>query len=294
MTSRRDFLLALGASALIPSLSAACAPSDGDSAPVSSADPAAPARGLQGVGVQLYMLREQMRADPAATLKRIAELGYDEIEWWGDWGMPAADLRAMLDANGLRSPAAHIDPAALAADRLPALLEQANTMGHRSLLVAWTPPEQRKTADDWKRVAATLNESGAAAASAGVRTGYHNHDFEFARFGDRTGFEILVAETDPRYVDIELDCFWAFKAGHDPLTLLRAHADRIKYLHLKDSSGAPEHAQRDIGNGVIDWKPLLEFAVSQRVTGAFVERDDPEDPWESARAGRAYLRTLGY
>ena len=288
MTSRRDFLLALGASALIPAISSACSPSSGEAADASDAT------GLQGVGVQLYMLRAEMRADPAATLKRIADLGYEEIEWWGEWSVSPTDLRTMLDSHGLRSPAAHIDPAALAPDRLPALLDYAGTMGHRSLLVAWTPPDQRKSADDWKRVAATLNEAGAAAASSGVRTGYHNHDFEFTKFGDRTGFEILVTETDPRYVDIELDCFWAFKAGHDPLTLLRAHADRIQYLHLKDSSGAPEHAQRDIGSGVIAWKPLLEFALSQRVTSVFVERDDPEDPWESAQAGRAYMRTLGY
>lgn len=292
MTSRRDFLLALGASALIPSISSAC--SSAPDAAADATDATAARRGLQGVGVQLYMLRAEMRADPAATLKRIAELGYQEIEWWGEWSVSPTDLRAMLDSHGLRSPAAHVDPAALAPDRLSALLDYAGTMGHRSLLVAWTPPEQRKSADDWKRVAATLNEAGAAAASSGVRTGYHNHDFEFTKFGDRTGFEILVTETDPRYVDIELDCFWAFKAGQDPLTLLRAHADRIQYLHLKDSSGAPEHAQRDIGSGVIAWKPLLEFALSQRVTSVFVERDDPEDPWESAQAGRAYMRTLGY
>src|SRR5690606_304575 len=134
-------------------------------------------RGLQGVGVQLYMLRAEMRADPAATLKRIAELGYEEIEWWGEWSVSPTDLRAMLDSHGLRSPAAHIDPAALAPDRLSALLDYADTMGHRSLLVAWTPPEQRKSADDWKRVAATLNEAGATSAASGIRTGYHNHDF---------------------------------------------------------------------------------------------------------------------
>ncbi len=167
-------------------------------------------------------------------------------------------------------------------------------MGHRSVIVAWTAPDQRKTSDDWKRVANTLNEAGAAGASAGVRTGYHNHDFEFARFGERTGFEILIAETDPRYVDIELDCFWALKAGYAPLVLLRAHRDRIAYLHLKDSGGPPTHAQRDIGAGVIDWKPLLAYAVSQRVTNVFVEQDDPTDAWASAKAGREHLKAIGY
>lgn len=282
MTSRRDFLLALGATALTPALSRAA-----------GAVPA-PRAALAGVGVQLYMLRAAMRTDPEGTLARIAELGYSEIEWWGNWQRTPAQLRATLDAHRLRAPAAHIDPRDLQKERLPALLETAATMGHRSVIVAWTAPEMRKTADDWKRVAAQLNEAGAAASAAGVRTGYHNHDFEFQRFGDRTGFELLVAETDPRYVDIELDCFWALKAGYAPMVLLREHRDRIAYLHLKDSSGPPGHAQRDIGSGVIDWKPLLAYAVGQRVSSVFVEQDDPADAWAAARAGREHLRALGY
>jgi sugar phosphate isomerase/epimerase len=167
-------------------------------------------------------------------------------------------------------------------------------MGHRSVLVAWTPPDQRKSADDWKRVAETLNTAGVRSATAGVRTGYHNHDFEFQRFGDRSGFEILVEETDARYVDIELDCYWAYKAGFMPLALLNAHGDRIKYLHLKDSAGPPDHAQRDIGSGVIQWKPILDTGLANRVTNVFVEIDDPKDPWAAAQAGRAHMKSLGY
>jgi sugar phosphate isomerase/epimerase len=289
MTTRRDFLLAVGASALVPSLSSAM----GGARPRDEAH-AAGRLPLAGVGVQLYMLRAQMRTDPEGTLARIARLGYSEIEWWGNWGRTPAQLRAMLDANKLSSPAAHIDPKDLVRDRLPALLEAATTIGHKSLLVAWTPPEQRRTADDWKRVAETLNVAGASAAAAGIRTGYHNHDFEFQRFGDRSGFEILLQETDANLVDIELDCFWAFKAGFQPLALLNAHQDRIKYLHLKDSGGEPDHQQRDIGAGVIQWKPILDTGLANRVTNVFVEQDDPVDPWASAVAGRAYMRTLGY
>lgn len=282
MTTRRDFLLAMGATALVPLSSGAGAP----------ATPHAVR--LAGIGVQLYMLRAQMRADVEGTIGRIASLGYTEIEWWGNWDRTPAQLRELLDRNGLRSPAAHIDPRDLSRERLPALIEAAKTMGHRSLLVAWTPPEQRRTADDWKRVAEMLNVAGTSAAAAGMRTGYHNHDFEFQRLGSRSGFEILIEETDPNFVDIELDCFWAFKAGFQPLALLNAHKDRIKFLHLKDSSGPPAHEQRDLGEGVIQWKPILEAGIANRVTNVFVEQDDPKDAWLSARAGRAYLRGIGY
>lgn len=297
MTSRRDFVLALGASALAPSIACAktrSADARAAGAAASTVTAKAGARALSAVGVQLYMLRAQMRENPEATLARIGELEYGEIEWWGSWGRTPAQLRALLDQHRLRSPSGHVGLAQLLPDRLPDMLEAAGTMGQQSLIVASTQPEQRRTTDDWKRIAGMLNTAGASAASVGVRTGYHNHDYEFQRFGDRTGFEILIAETDARYVDIELDCYWAFKAGHDPLALLRAHPDRIRYLHVKDSAGAPTHEQRDVGDGVMEWKPLLEYALSQKVTSIFVEHDGPKDPWATARNSRAYLASLGY
>jgi len=284
MTTRRDFLLALGASATLPLV-------DG----LRPARPAAPRRNpLAGVGVQLYMMRSVMRADPDGTVARLAALGYREIEWWGNWQRTPAQVRAMLDANRLRAPAAHVDLKDLAPERIGALLDAAATIGHQTLIVAWSAPDVRRTADEWKRFAAGFSVAGEAAARYGIRVGYHNHDFEFQRFGDRTLFDHFIDATDPRYVDIELDCYWAFKAGHDPRALLAQHARRITMLHLKDSSGAPTHAQRDIGSGVIDWKAVLDVALANRVTNVFIERDDPADAWASAESGRAHLRTLGY
>lgn len=294
MTSRREFLLAFGATACTSAIATSAFAAPAPDSRLRERPHERPRAPLSGVGVQLYMLRAAMRTDPEGTIRRIAELGYREIEWWGSWGRTPAQLRSLLDQHGLSSPSAHIDPKDLAPDRLPALLDAAATMGHRSVLVAWTAPEQRKTPDDWKRLGALLSEAGHAATRMGIRTGYHNHDFEFARLGERTALEILMAESDAGVVDIELDCFWAFKAGQDPLVLLRAHAARITMLHLKDSSGAPAHEQRDIGAGVIAWQPILAAAVAKRVTNVFVERDDPPDAWASARAGRDYLRTLGY
>lgn len=281
MRSRRDFLLTLGAGALLPAVSRAAA------AAVSRSP-------LGGVGVQLYMVRAAMRAAPEATVARIASLGFQQIEWWGSWDRTPKQVRAMLDANGLSAPSAHIDPRDLSPERLPALLEAAATIGHRTVLIAWTAPEQRKSADDWKRLGALLSQAGAEGAKVGIRTGYHNHDFEFARLGDRTALEILLAESDARVVDLELDCYWAFNAGQDPQALLERHRDRITMLHLKDAASAPSHEQVDLGTGVIPWRPLLDAAVKQRVTNVYVEMDDPADAWASARAGREYLRTIGY
>ncbi len=281
MTTRRDLLRTLSAVAL------------GATLPRALHAAAAPSRALDGIGVQLYTLRAAMRNDPEGTLARIASIGFDEIEWWGEFGRTPAQLRALLDQHGLRAPAAHIDPRDLQPDRLPALLERARVMGHRHLIVAWTAPAQRNP-DDFKRLAALLSEAGRTAASAGIRTGYHNHDFEYAPVGDSTLLDLLIAESDPAVVDFELDCFWAFKAGHDPLVGLRRHAARITHLHIKDSAGPPTHRQVDVGAGVMDWKAIIDLATAGRVRNVFVEHDEPADAWATVSAGLAHLKRLGY
>ncbi len=281
MSSRRDFLMTTGALALGPAL--------GSSLFAAHASPAP----LQGVGVQLYMLRNQMRENPERTLARIAELGFTEIEWWGEWGRTPAQLRAALQANGLRAPSAHYGLDALTPERIGRTLETAVAMGHGTLIVASTTNAENGTLDAWKRTAGLISEAGRAGRSAGIRTSYHNHDYEFQPLAESDRVEIFLAETDPAVVDFELDCFWAFKAGKDPVALLRRHANRITMLHLKDSAGGPAHEQRDVGAGVMDWRAVLAAARAGRVTNVYVEHDNPADAWATAAAGRAHLRTLG-
>lgn len=296
MSTRRDFLLATGAFALGPGLATRMTQAFDPAAPPAprrSADAVAGAAALQGVGVQLYMLRNQMRQDPERTLARIAELGFTEIEWWGEWGRTPAQLRAALQANGLRAPSAHYGLDALQPDRIGRTLETAAAMGHGTLIVASTNAAENGTLDAWKRTAGIISDAGRAGRSAGIRTSYHNHDYEFQPLAGSDRVEIFLAETDAAVVDFELDCYWAFKAGKDPVALLRRHASRITMLHLKDSAGGPAHEQRDVGAGVMDWRAILAAARAGRVTNVYVEHDNPADAWATAAAGRAHLRTLG-
>lgn len=296
MSTRRDFLLATGAFALGPGLATRMTQAFDPAAPPAprpSADAVAGTAALQGVGVQLYMLRNQMRQDPERTLAQIAELGFTEIEWWGEWGRTPAQLRAALQANGLRAPSAHYGLDALQPDRIGRTLETAAAMGHGTLIVASTNAAENGTLDAWKRTAGIISDAGRAGRSAGIRTSYHNHDYEFQPLAGSDRVEIFLAETDAAVVDFELDCYWAFKAGKDPVALLRRHASRITMLHLKDSAGGPAHEQRDVGAGVMDWRAILAAARAGRVTNVYVEHDNPADAWATAAAGRAHLRTLG-
>ena len=287
MTNRREMLRTLGVAAAALALPRALRAADGVT-PIR-------ADALQGVGVQLYTLRNEMRADPEGTLARIAQLGFSEIEWWGEFGRTPAQLRALLDRHRLSAPAWHVPVEALQADQLDATLATAQAMGHKHLIVAWTAPALRTPAG-FGRLASWLTAAGQKASALGIRTGYHNHDFEFAPIGPNQTlpWRILLAGTDPAYVDIELDCYWAFKAGHDPIALLQQYRDRITHLHIKDSAGAPDHQQVDVGAGVIDWRRMLEVATAGRVKHVFVEHDSPSDAWATVGAGRAHLRTLGY
>jgi sugar phosphate isomerase/epimerase len=281
MTSRRDLLRALGASALMPSLARAAL-----SVPRRTAVPA--------VGIQLYLARSLMRADPEGTLARIAEIGFAEVEWWGRWDRTPQQLRATLDAHGLRSPSYHVGTGALQPDRLPALLDVASTMGHERLVIASLEPQERLTADDWKRAAELMNRAGLAAQPRGMRIGYHNHGYESTRFEDRTAYEILLGETDPAFVDFQLDAYWALTGGTEPIAFLRQHRDRITSLHLKDAAPPPTYGQVDLGTGIIDWPTLISEGAAARVTSLYLDLDDPADVWATAGSARRYLRGLGY
>ena len=292
MTNRRDFLLALGASALAPSVVRAAERAHQRAA--GRAHPGSSAMHLRGVGIQMYMMRDEMRADLDASLARVARLGYEEVEWWGTWGRTPAQLRTLLDGIGLRVPTSHVGSDALEPAALDATLDNAATMGIHTVIVAGMGRGYADDADGWKRAAQLLSTAGAKAAPLGIRIGYHNHDREFRKHGAMSALEILITESDAASVDFQLDCYWAFKGGADPLAFLKAHKDRIAHLHLKDAAAAAPHAQVDLGKGVIDWKGLISTGLAQRVVTVTLDMDDPADAWASAGSCRSYLRGLGY
>lgn len=248
---------------------------------------------LTGIGVQLYLLRGAMQRDVEGTLARIAELGFREVEWWGNYGRSPEALRTLLDRNGLTSPAVHVDTRDLAPERLSRTLASAEAMGQRWLVVPWTDAAQRTT-EGYTELAQLLSMAGRAGAPRGVRAAFHNHDFDFAPRDGGTLWEVLARESDPAVVDLELDCYWAFKSGHDPLAVLRAHGNRIVHLHIKDSMGPPEHRMVDAGAGVLDWKAIITEGTARGVRHVYVEHDSPADAWESASAGLGHLKALGY
>ena len=249
---------------------------------------------MERIGVQLYTVRDRMQADVAGTLRAVAALGYAEVETAGLHGLPPAQFRAALDAAGLVSPAGHYAIEELRADA-GAVFATARTLGQRWVVVPWLD-ERERTAEGYRRVAADLNQFGAAARGQGMRIAYHNHDFEFARLPDGgSGYDILWDETDAERVDLELDLFWAVKGGWDPAALLARRPGRIRLCHVKDMADVKgAQTMVDVGAGEIDFAAILAAARGAGVAHYFVEHDNPPDSLATLRNSIQHLRGLSF
>jgi hypothetical protein len=178
------------------------------------------------IGIQLYMVNADLAKDPAGTLKKIAEIGYSEVETAG-WGkLSAAQFRDLLRDAGLRAPSAHLG---FGTEETAKLLDDAKTLGVDFVVSSMLPPKDEGmpaffmslkslSADDFRRIAEKANEVGKRAKAVGVQYAYHNHNFEFRDLGEgKTGYDILLEETDASVVKFEADCGWMNVAGKDPV-----------------------------------------------------------------------------
>lgn len=257
------------------------------------------------IGVQLYTLDPNLDADFDGTLAALARIGYRNVEMAGYHSRTAADLRAAFDRAGLICTSAHIQPSPRGNGpsfaEPEALVRDMHVLGVTDVVLPiplfpadYRPPEETNAgdafrlsgkamrADDWRRTAAFLNKAGAALAPHGLRVGYHNHNFSFAPLPDGgTGFDILLAETDPTLVSFEMDVGWVAAAGRDPIALLRAHHGRFTQMHVKDikASTIPNYQARqdptEVGSGTIDWRHILPVAYAAGVRRFYVEEEPP-------------------
>ncbi len=247
---------------------------------------------LGPIGLQLYTVREQMKASVPQTLAAVAKAGYKEVEFAGYFGHPAADIRKMLDDLGLKAPSSHVQMADLGTG-WGAMLDYAKTVGHEYLVCAWIDAEER-TLPGYKKIAARFNEAGEAARQQGLKFGYHNYFFEFTPTDGVLPYDFLLRECDPQNVAMEIDVFWMKKGGADPVTYMKNFPGRFPMLHVKDMGPPPEFAMMDVGKGTIDWKKIFEAGETGGVKHAFVEHDETKDPDETMKASYRYLRSLRY
>lgn len=228
------------------------------------------------IALQLYSIRDAMRADPHATLRKVAAMGYAAVEPLLYTGAEARAIRATLDELGLVAPSAHVALAEIQA-RLGEVADGLLAMGCSYVVVPWVGEEYRGP-EGARRLAAILNELGPRAREHGLRLAYHNHDFEFALDGSGPIWERLIAETDPALVSFELDVYWASVAGFDPAELIDRHAARIPLVHVKERAAGDPPRFGIVGEGVLDWGRILGAAERAGAEWYVVEHDNPADP----------------
>jgi len=282
MVSRRAFvqqsLTALVGSSVLLEKGSSCA-----------AQPATEPEHLKAIGLQLYTMRSEMQKSVEATLDRVAQIGYNEVEFAGYFGRTPQQISDALKKSGLTSPAAHIDM------RAPwdKTLEDAAIVGHEYLVVPWMDESQR-TPDGVKQLAQEFNRRAEAARKAGKNFAYHNHDFEFKQLGNsgKLLYDTLLESTDPKLVLMEMDLFWITRGGQDPLAYWNKYPGRFPLLHIKDM--AADQSMQDVGSGQI---PFAKYFKARNVGGAthfFVEHDQPKDPFASIDRSYQHLKQLSF
>lgn len=241
------------------------------------------------IGVQLYTLREEATADIDRVLAALAEIGYEEVELFGLFVNGGRELRAKLDAVGLRAASGHVSLEAVRRN-WEATLEMAQELGQRLIVVPSLPSDARSP-DGLRRAAEDLTRGGEVARAAGLRLGFHNHDWEMRPLenGERP-IDVILENSDPDYVDWQMDIFWTVHGGADPLAELERYNGRVTSVHVKDRSADGDMV--DVGAGVIDFATVLERADAQGLMHQFVEHDRPGDAIESVRKSFNALREI--
>ena len=266
----------------------------------------APAR----LGVQLYTLRNQLK-ELDQTLAAVKAVGFDEVETLRPL---LKDLPPLLKKHGLTAPSGHFD-AALVLDvgeasrqGLPAgytldtAIAEAKAVDMKYVVLAYIAREDRQTLDDYKRHADKMNEAGRRCKAAGLQFCYHHHSFEFVKYGNETGWDVLTSRCDKDLVAFEIDVFWLAASGLDPAATIGKLGSRVKLVHLKDRAAGPPEldenkvpatAFKELGAGAIDMPAVLRAAKAAGVAHYFVEQDQvPADPLASLKQSVAYLRSL--
>jgi sugar phosphate isomerase/epimerase len=260
---------------------------------------AASERRIEKIGLELYTVRDALAKDFEGTLAQVAKIGYQEVELAGYFAhipefTPAPKrTREILDGDGLSAPASHVPYSALAPENWSKVLEASKILGHDYIVNPSIDREVLKQPDGWKRAAETFNRAGEESQKVGVQFAYHNHVEEFKPLPDgKLPYDILLSESNPKFVKMEMDLGWAHEAKVDPLKYFAQYPGRFPLVHVKDFD--KNDMMTEVGSGVIDWKSIFAKAELAGIKHYFVEHDNPMLPFVSVEKSYQYLKQLTF
>ena len=256
--SRRDFLknglLATSAVALLPN--ALLAAHDGPN--------------HKHIGVQLWSVKDDMKADAKGTLAKLAKMGYKEVEGFGYdngkfFGYTPSELAKALAENGLKMPSFHgmitskDYEGGVLSERFKKMAQDCKAVGVETIFCPWMDTEDRPKA---RLMALIYNKAGAYCKTLGMRFGYHNHDFEFKEFNEgEMLYKTLLEHTDKNLVDFEMDLYWVEHAKESPVEWFKKYPGRFTYFHVKDHDPV-KNVSVEVGEGDINFQKIFDSKLS--------------------------------
>jgi sugar phosphate isomerase/epimerase len=255
-------------------------------------------------GLQLYSLRHQITPGDAASVKAAMayarQAGYSEMEAPELYGLTAHEYRALLDEVGLPCTSMMAKYEEYQTE-LSTVAENAHTLGASSVVNAWVPHQGPFTIELCRETAKLYNTWGRKLRAEGLRFGHHTHGYEFQPHHGHPLFDTLVEETDPEYVDFEMDIFWVVDPGQSPVAYLKKYPNRWRLMHLKDmKKGRPTHNYTGsepvrwdvpLGTGRVDLPAILREAAQVGVERYYVE-DESDKAHEQIKKDLHYLKTV--
>lgn len=248
------------------------------------------------IGLELYSVRQELQKDDVGTVKAVAKMGYDAVEFFSPYGnwttAKAKDMRKLLDDLGVKCLSTHNSAASFAADKIDHAIELNQILGSRLIVMA----SAGKVVDlpGWKVVAEKLNAGAEKMKGAGIRAGFHNHLVEFVPMEGKTPMEVLAAETTKNVV-LQLDVGTCVEAGVDPVSWIKKHPGRIASIHAKDWSKDPAIGFKALlGEGDSPWKKIFEAAEKKGGVECYmVEQEGSRfSPMETAEKCLAAIKKL--
>jgi len=241
-----------------------------------------------GVGLQMYTIRDAMTADTKGSLKKVSDLGYKNLELANYsngkfYGFAPKELKKIVNDLGMEIISSHsaVESKGITIETAKIMADAHAQLGVKYCIQPWIEPIDR-TIEKYKKMIGDWNKVGKIMKEVGIQFGYHNHNFEFANInGVVPYFDVFLPEMDKDVITMELDLFWATKAGQDPVAMFNKYPGRFQLLHFKDmkTKQAPfyEVIKDDItcvGCGVIDFKTILKSKQVAGVKYTFVEDDN--------------------
>lgn len=297
MEDRRQFLAGTAG------LMAACAvPARAQDADIPVARPT-----LVPLGLQLYTVRRDLSRNYARTMRRVRAIGIRQVQaGLVQSGEDAVRQKKIYDDLGITWNSIHAAGGALR-DTLAATVDAAAKVGITNITcsfplypVAWSQLMAGPTVSDWQHNAEALNRCGMICRGAGMTFAYHNHNLEFRRIGKVVPYDLLIRETIPSLVQMEMDIGWVVAAGADPVAYLQRYPDRFHSVHIKDlkRTHVPNTDLKMvgavIGRGIVDWDKVLPALHKTRVTRAYLEIEPPYFPSAMAMVRASYMHLHGH